>query len=100
MVDPVDELVYLRMECELAGYQWAGDFLLRSYQQQLSDSAPAELSVFYHCYRAFLRAKLSAAHLLDEQVANPARWQRKTVRYLKLAAQYAQQLSAGLDPSN
>ncbi|HEY8568373.1 hypothetical protein [Microbulbifer sp.] len=83
-VDPLDELCYLALECELLGRPDLCASIVGSYSE---DGAPDPALVrFYQCYRAFLRAQLAAAHLLDEVVPNPDKWRRKTRIYLAAAA--------------
>ena len=83
-VDPLDELCYLALECELLGRPDLCAYIVGSYSE---DGAPdACLVAFYQGYRAFLRAQLAAAHLLDDQVATPDKWRRQTRAYLDAAA--------------
>ena len=83
-VDPLDELCYLALECELLGREDLAATVLDS-----CGAPPAEPLVhFYKCYRAFLRAQLAAAHLQDGDVAEPAKWRAKTRIYLDAAARY------------
>ena len=83
-VDPLDELCYLALECELLGRPDLSARIVASYAE---DGAPhVELVGFYQGYRGFLRAQLAAAHLLDEEVAEPDKWRRQTRRYLDAAA--------------
>ncbi|WP_193163523.1 hypothetical protein [Microbulbifer hainanensis] len=83
-VDPLDELCYLALECELLGREDLAATVLVS-----CGALPAEPLVhFYKCYRAFLRAQLAAAHLQDGDVAEPDKWRAKTRTYLDAAARY------------
>lgn len=101
-VDPLDELSYLALECELLGRPDLGEAALRSYYQA-SDDRPAErLSRFYRAERALLRAHLAAAHLQDgvalrwdqatqqssTELAEPEKWRRKTAIYLAAARRH------------
>jgi aminoglycoside phosphotransferase family enzyme len=86
MVDPFDELAFLGMECAAAGVDWVGPLLIRSASAQLRNPAPAELVYFYQASRATLRARLSLAHLLDENPRDPAKWEPQAERYLDQAA--------------
>ena len=83
-VDPLDELCYLALECELLGRPDLCALIVSSY----SDDGPPDSALvqFYQCYRAFLRAQLAAAHLLDDEVTMPDKWRRKTRMYLDAAA--------------
>ncbi|WP_346838339.1 hypothetical protein [Microbulbifer sp. SAOS-129_SWC] len=81
-VDPLDELSYLALECELLGRADLAQQIVHS-----AGAAPAELVRFYQCYRALLRAQLAAAHLQDGRVNEPDKWRRKTGTYLAAALQ-------------
>ena len=83
-LDPLDELCYLALECELLGRPDLCGLIVSSYSD---DGAPDSALVrFYQCYRAFLRAQLAAAHLLDNEVTATKKWQRMTRIYLDAAA--------------
>lgn len=82
-VDPLDELCYLALECELLGRSDLATIIVNSYSM---DGAPdPRLVDFYQCYRALLRAQLAAAHLLDDDITDISKWQRKTRMYLNAA---------------
>ncbi|WP_250460532.1 hypothetical protein [Microbulbifer litoralis] len=85
-LDPLDELSYLALECELLG---RGDLAAAVVSSYCGAESPADsLSPFYKAYRAFLRARLAAAHLLDEDVDEPDKWLRKTRAYLDAAQRH------------
>ncbi len=86
MVDPIDELAFLCVECERLGAAWAGEHLRRRMMQALHDGRPEELFVFYRCYRAMLRARLATAHLLEANPRTPEKWLPLARSYLQLAA--------------
>lgn len=86
MVDPVDELAFLCVECERLGAAWAGEHLRRRMMRALHDGQREELFVFYHCYRAMLRARLATAHLLEANPRTPEKWLPLAFSYLQLAA--------------
>ncbi|AMX01227.1 hypothetical protein [Microbulbifer thermotolerans] len=88
-VDPVDELSYLALECELLGRKDLGEAALEYYSQASGDRPPKTLSRFYRGARALLRAHLAAAHLLDSTVAEPRQWRHKTRIYLSAAQHYS-----------
>lgn len=85
-VDPFDELSFLGLECAMAGDAAIGPRLLARCADALDDHPGAALIHFHTARRALLRARLSAAHLLDEQVRMPAKWLPQTRRYLARAA--------------
>ncbi len=93
LIDPLDELGFLAMECEFLGAPWVGPLLVEAYSEVTGDPAPEELIKFYQAYRACLRAKLSLWHITDPEAPDAARWRDKALRYLCLAEVYAQALS-------
>lgn len=87
-IDPVDELGYLALECELLGRKDLGEVLVEDYCDDAGDRVPEALLRFYKGRRAFLRAQLAAAHLQDGEVPEPDKWRRKTRSYLDAARAY------------
>ena len=85
MVDPLDELAYLCVECERLGAGWAGEYLRRRVAYALHDGHTDELFLFYRCHRATLRARLAIAHLLEPDPRTPEKWPVLTRTYLQLA---------------
>jgi aminoglycoside phosphotransferase family enzyme len=88
LLDPVDELAYLAMECERLGAAHVGDQVLRQYLDATGDSAPKELIWFYKTFRACLRAKIAIWHIVDHDVRNTGKWRQRASDYLKLAESY------------
>jgi uncharacterized protein len=89
LVDPVDELGYLALECAFAGAEWIGRLLFEIYARVTGDVAPAHLVGFYQSHRATIRAKLAAWHLLDQPPETHQRWRARADAYLTLAWRYA-----------
>ena len=58
--DVVDELAFLTMECDRLGSKDVGESLLEAYLKEGTDDPKPFLSTFYKCYRACVRAKVSA----------------------------------------
>jgi aminoglycoside phosphotransferase family enzyme len=86
MVDPIDELAFLCVECERLGAAWAGEYLRRRVMRALHDGHSEELFIFYRIYRAMLRARLATAHLLETPPRTPEKWLPLARCYLQLAA--------------
>lgn len=88
VVDPVDELAFLDVECELLGAPGVGVVFLDEYRSLADDDPPDGLVEFYRSHRAYLRAKLTIWHLRDDGVAEEdrQRWHDRTNEYLDLAA--------------
>lgn len=94
MVDPVDELTFLGLECKRLGDGWIGPTLLERYAERLHDRPSRELVAFYWRYRACLRARLSLVHILEHDRRTPEKWLPLARQYLALAI--APELSFGL----
>jgi aminoglycoside phosphotransferase family enzyme len=85
IVDPVDELSFLYMECELLGHPETGDFVLEQYRRLSGDDYPPQLTSFFRSLRACIRARFAAWHLDDPWVRDRERWRLKAAAYLRLA---------------
>jgi len=81
-VDPVDELCFLGLECEMAGAPWIGPQLLAACMAALADAPPPALLHLYVAYRSLLRARLAMAHLLEPQARTPLKWAPRAQRYV------------------
>lgn len=88
ILDPVDELAYLSMECERLGAPTIGDQVLGYYSEVTGDSCSPELIRFYKAFRACLRAKIAVWHIVDHEVRDHQRWLRLAQTYLDLAERY------------
>jgi uncharacterized protein len=85
LVDPVDEVAFLGMECALLGARWFGPRLADRLAAALGDPPAPDLLALYGAFRAGLRARLSIAHLLDPHPRHPERWEPLARSYLALA---------------
>ena len=92
LLDPVDELAYLGIECHRLGAPHLGEVVLETYQADTGDRAPDALLDFYACARAMLRAKLAIWHLKDEHRPDAEKWRKRTLDYLHIAAEHAVKL--------
>lgn len=81
-VDPFDELAFLGLECRMLGAAWVEPVLHGCVAEALGESPPPVVQALYAAHRALLRARLSAAHLLDAQPRTPERWRPLAARYL------------------
>ena len=95
MVDPVDELAYLGVECALLGAAWLGPALFERVMNALGAEPPYRLFHLHASRRAVLRARLALAHLLDPAPRQPAKWEPLAARYLGLAEQALDRLEKG-----
>jgi aminoglycoside phosphotransferase family enzyme len=89
VLDPVEELAFLRLECELAGASEVAERIIGACQRQAGDEFSRPLLDFYQSCRALVRAKILAWHVLDPTVASLASWADKAHAYLKLAERHA-----------
>ena len=89
ILDAVDELAYLAMECERLGAGWVREELFACYTRITNDHPPSELLHFYASYRATLRAKIAIWHNLDDGAAEIEKWIQRAKEYLVLAASHA-----------
>jgi len=81
-VDPFDELAFLGLECRMLGAAWIEGCLLAQVAGALGDAPAPAVQALYTAQRGLLRARLSAAHLLDAHPRTPERWLPQTARYL------------------
>lgn len=85
LVDWVDEVAFLTLECAVLGAPEVGLALRAQLAQALEDTVPEALFQFYFALRACVRARLALAHLLEPEVQAPEKWLRAGHRYLDLA---------------
>jgi aminoglycoside phosphotransferase family enzyme len=84
-VDAVEELAFLRMECERIGARDVGPLLFRRYCLRTRDFPPPELIAFYKAIAAFVRARLAVLHLQETPVRDPEKWPKRAAEYLAIA---------------
>lgn len=89
LLDPVDELAFLALECQRLGAEWIGAELIAHYRDTTGDAVAPRLTAFYQCYRACLRARLAAAHLRDQHENRHREWRAQALDYLTMAEQFA-----------
>ncbi len=92
ILDPVDELSFLALECERLGSPFIGNLVMKTYSKTANDYPPEKLIIFYKSYRACVRAMVAIWHLKDEQVRDSDKWIQRSNSYLKLAEKYANKL--------
>lgn len=91
IVDPLDELGALALDCEHLGMPEIGPWLLSGYAEASGDHWPAPLLHFYQSCRASLRARLAIWHLLGEGRQPREKWIRAATEYLALAEGHIEQ---------
>jgi aminoglycoside phosphotransferase family enzyme len=92
IVDPLDELAFLAMECERLGADFVGPELLRVYAARRADPAPDTLIDYYKCTRACMRARLSILHTRELPRSDWGKWQALARDYLGHALRYSRRL--------
>jgi aminoglycoside phosphotransferase family enzyme/predicted kinase len=85
LLDPVDELGFLALECERLGAPGLRSTIAATYAEVTGDSPADRLIHFYQSYRACVRAKIAVWHLNDPVVKNPHKWPAQAQEYLRLA---------------
>jgi aminoglycoside phosphotransferase family enzyme len=96
-VDPFDEIAFLCLECERLGCAWAAEYVRRRAYHVLPDGLSDELFAFYRAHRGIVRARLSAAHLLEPDPRTPGKWRQLARTYLRLALADARRLDRFLN---
>ena len=97
LLDPVDELAFLGLECERLGAPWIGEEILTDYSARSGDVPDPRLHAFYGGFRASLRARLAALRLDDAPPERRADWLARVEAYLGLGvARGAQSASNSL----
>lgn len=89
ILDPAEELAFLRLECLVAGAPEVGDQVVSAYQQRSGDSFSRCLLDCYQACRALTRAKIVAWHVLDPAVATLAPWIERAHGYVDIAERHA-----------
>ena len=88
LLDGIDEIGFLALECERAHAAPQAAHLLQAYRTVASDTAPEALLHFYQALRACERASLSIRHLRTPRYRTSTRWRQQTLRYMALAARH------------
>ena len=87
LLDPADEIMFLALECEHLGAPAVGRAIAELYVSRADEQVPRALLHFHAAYRACVRAKLAAWHLLDPLLRAP-RWRDEALAYLRLAERH------------
>lgn len=95
LLDPVDELAFLAMECERTGAAGVGPILFEEYTRLTNDAPPSVLVSFYTAYRAGLWARLALWRAHEVGPCGWGTWLERAASYLRLAVEHAPVLSGG-----
>lgn len=85
ILDPLDELSFLSLECERLGAAEVGGWFLGAYLAATRDESPAELLAFYRRFRALRRAKVAVWHVRDHEIDDEERWRGRARWYIAAA---------------
>ncbi len=97
VLDPVDELAYLAMECDRLAAPEIDGWLFGAWHSATGELPPRLLIEFYKCRQATLRAKIAIWHLDQPLTDSAAKWKARARDYLRLAERYAGALAAPAD---
>jgi len=92
--DPVEEIAFLGLECELLGDPTLGPALFARIMDAMDDAAPQILFHLHFARKGLLRMRLMLAHLLDPWPRQPEKWEPLAERYLTLAERGLDRLDA------
>ncbi len=87
LLDPAEEIMFLAVECEHLGAPAVASAVVDLFLSRADDDVPRALLHFYASYRACVRAKLAAWHLLDPALRDP-RWHDQALAYLRIAERH------------
>jgi aminoglycoside phosphotransferase family enzyme len=90
IVDPIDEIGLLALECRFRGAEAVARRVLDAYTAQSGDTPPPALRAFHQSRRACLRARLCLRHIAEPAAAGAAAWRERAMAYLDLARGYAE----------
>lgn len=89
-IDQINEIAFLTMDLDKAGYRHLGSRFLNAYLEATGDYEGMVLHRFYAVYRAMVRAKIHAIQREQSDQGSPE-WQRHTAEiqsYITLAFKY------------
>ncbi|MDH3661383.1 MAG: hypothetical protein OEU92_15375 [Alphaproteobacteria bacterium] len=89
LLDPLDELAFLAIECERLGAGWIGDFGFEWYREHTGDQTSLALIAFYKSLRACMRARLALGHLFEPLHEKNSPWFRLAEHYAATALDQA-----------
>lgn len=93
LLDPVEELAFLTIECERLGQAWIGKHFFEHYADQTGDRPSTTLVAFYKARRALLWTLLSARHL--SRGDRRSHWREIAEAYLQLGMDAMRNPDAG-----
>jgi aminoglycoside phosphotransferase family enzyme len=92
IVDCVDEISFLALECERMGAPGTGYEILKTYFETTGDYPPDALINFYKAYRASMWARLALYRTKELPQYHWGKWLEKAHKYIDLAEKCARHL--------
>ncbi len=89
LIDPVDELSFLSLECERLGATAVNSLLFRQYSLITGDYPSSDLIRFYKSYRAAMWARLATMRTDELRTEKWGKWIVRANHYLNLAAKHS-----------
>ncbi len=90
--DPVEELSFLDLECEVLGSEAVGKIVFDTYERVTGDVVSKRLISFFKGKRALLRAKLMLGHTIEPRYGDDPEWRRRAEAYLNCGLRHAREL--------
>lgn len=94
LLDPIEDLCFLWLECSRLGAASAGEWLVRRHIAVAGDKAPWPLAELYLSLRALTRSKLAAWRLI-EPGSDRVHWRERVSDYLARALNAARRAEPG-----
>jgi len=88
ILDPVEELAFLAMECELLDAPEISRLIFEVYRETVADRPLEPLIGYYKSYRACLRAKIALWHIEEVDEHDADYWRGRARNYLSLAEKH------------
>jgi aminoglycoside phosphotransferase family enzyme len=92
LLDPLDELAFLAMECERLDHADVGATFISAYVETTGDTPASGLMQFYRANWAVFRCGVGVWHTRDPLVKDQEKWVHLAARYLALASEYCARL--------
>ena len=92
--DVAADMAFLAMDLDFRGRHDLSDFFTEKYIEYSGDQELTKLLLFYECYRAYVRGKITSFKLKDPNVRSEEKSmaEKEAKSYFKLAASYAKKL--------
>lgn len=88
VLDALDEVAFLAMECERLGAGFATSAVVEAYETHMGEDVPLDLVHFYQGFRALQRARIAVRHTWPPRDASPHppdHWSSQAEAYLEVA---------------